>query len=129
MGNTLLGEDGAERIRSIARAAVGDSLRSITYFTRTEYDQIYLRNDLERDADLSSFVGHEWQAFQMTQDTYGGSELGGYEYTLRSFENGYLLRVATEREGVFLTADSLTLRDYEEVATALENEIETWRED
>ena len=128
MGNTLLSEEAADRLTSTARAVLGDSLRSATYFTRTEYDQVYLRSDLERDADLDSFIGHEWQAFQMAQDTYGSSELGEYEYTIRKFENGFLIRIATEEEGVFVTTDGLTLRDFDDVAIALRETLKTWRE-
>jgi hypothetical protein len=128
MGNTLLSDEAGERLTSMSRAVLGDSLRSVTYFTRTEYDQVYLRNDLERDADMDSFIGHEWQAFQMTQDTYGESELGEYEYTIRKFENGFLIRVATEDEGVFVTTDGLTLRDFDDVAIALRETLKTWRE-
>jgi len=125
----LLSEEARERLRIIARTAVGDSLRSVTYFTRTDYEQVYLRSDLERDADLSSFIGSEWQSFQLTQDTYGDSELGEYQYTIRAFENGYLLRVTTDREGVFLTTDGLTMTDVESAAAALEETLEHWREE
>jgi hypothetical protein len=31
----------------------------VTYFTRTDYDQLYLRENLERDADVMRFIGHE----------------------------------------------------------------------
>ncbi|WP_435100992.1 DUF7522 family protein [Halarchaeum sp. P4] len=124
----LLSDEARERLRIIARTAVGDSLRSVTYFTRTDYEQIYLRSDLERDADLSSFIGAEWQSFQLTQDTYGESELGDYEYTIRGFSNGYLLRVTTDREGVFITTDGLTMTDVESCASALEETLQNWRE-
>lgn len=128
MGNTLLSEEAGERLSGTSRAVLGDSLRSVTYFTRTEYDQVYLRSDLERDADLDTFIGHEWQAFTIIQDSYGESELGEYEYTIRKFENGFLIRVATEDEGVFVTTDGLTLRDFDDVATALRETLKTWRE-
>lgn len=128
MGDTLLSDEARDRLASTARAVLGDSLRSVTYFTRTEYDQVYLRSDLERDADMDSFIGTEWQGFQMTQDTYGESELGEYQYTIRKFENGFLIRVATENEGVFVTTDGLTLTDFDDVATALRETLKTWRE-
>ncbi|MFB6142319.1 MAG: hypothetical protein ABEJ30_03130 [Halorientalis sp.] len=121
---SLIGDEYAEQIVDTARTATGDSLRSVTYFTRSDFEQLYLREDLERDADLSSFIGHEWRGFQATQDAYLGSELGEYEYTIRKFENGYLLRVNTDRRGVFITTDGLTLQGFEEVATALDNLLE-----
>jgi len=124
----MLSEEALERLRIIARTTLGDSLRSVTYFTRTDYEQVYLRSDLQADADLESFIGSEWQSFQLTQDTYGDSELGEYKYTIRAFENGYLLRVTTDREGVFLTTDGLTMTDVESAAAALEETLEHWRE-
>jgi hypothetical protein len=50
---------------------------------------------------------------------YRGSELGNYDYTIRSFENGYLTRVTVGERGVFVTTDGLTLRRSEDVASAL----------
>jgi len=102
-----------------ARTAVGDSLRSVTYFSRDDFAQLYLRGDLERDADLGTFVGHEWREWETTQTAYAGSELGAHEYTIRVFENGFLIRVAVDRGGVFVTTDGLTLKDFEELAGAL----------
>lgn len=117
----LLPDETADRIRTTCRTAVGDSLRSVTYFTRDDYEQLYLREDLERDADLSTFIGHEWRGFKTTQTAYEGSELGDYRYTIRVFENGFLIRVTSDREGVFVTTDGLTIKDFEEVATALDS--------
>jgi hypothetical protein len=110
----------AEELRSAIRAATGDCLRSITYFSRSNFEQLYLRGDLERDADLDTFVGHEWRGFRDTQNAYQTteSELGPYKYTIRAFENGYLLRVATERAGVLITTDAINMQDFEEVAEA-----------
>jgi hypothetical protein len=126
MSNDLLADEGAEQLVSTARAAAGDSLRSVTYFTRNDYVQVYLREDLEQDADLSSFIGTEWRGFEITESVYGSSELGEYQYTLRGFENGYLLRVTTDSEGVFITTDGLTLVDFESVATALSELLADW---
>ena len=120
MESTLIAPDAADEIVTTARTAIGDSLRSITYFTRDDFEQLYLRADLERDADLSGFIGNEWRGFKITQDAYRGSELGDYEYTIRAFENGYLVRVTTDRDGVFVTTDGLTMQDFETVAVALD---------
>ncbi|WP_290818746.1 hypothetical protein [Halovivax sp.] len=120
MTSGLLPAETAERIVVACRTAVGDSTRSITYFTRDDFEQLYLRDDLERDADLSTFIGHEWRGFQTARAAYEGSEVGDYEYTIRVFENGFLVRVTTEREGVFVTTDGLTMKDFEELATALD---------
>jgi hypothetical protein len=119
MKSQLLSDEQSDRIVTTARTATGDSLRSVTYFTRSDFDQLYLRDDLERDADLDTFVGHEWRGYRETQNAYQNSELGGYEFTVRAFENGYLLRVAAERRGVLITTDGLSMQSYEEIAEAL----------
>ena len=124
MGSQLLSEELAEHIVTTARTATGDSLRSVTYFTRSDFDQLYLRDDLERDADLNTFVGHQWRGYRETQNAYQNSELGGYRFTVRAFENGYLLRVAADRRGVLITTDGLSMQSYEEVAEALSRMLE-----
>ncbi|MFP8951750.1 hypothetical protein ACLI4Z_02085 [Natrialbaceae archaeon A-arb3/5] len=119
MATGLLTSGAADQIVTTCRTAVGDSLRSVTYFTRDDYEQLYLRDDLERDADLSTFIGHEWRGFKTAQTAYENSELGEYNYTIRVFDNGFLIRVTNDSEGVFATTDGLTVKDFEEVATAL----------
>ncbi|WP_436347260.1 DUF7522 family protein [Natronorubrum sp. FCH18a] len=119
MPTGLLTDDATDQIVTTCRTAIGDSLRSATYFTRDDYQQLYLRNDLERDADLSTFIGHEWRGFKTAQTAYEGSELGDYNYTIRVFDNGFLIRVTNDSEGVLVTTDGLTVKDFEEVATAL----------
>ena len=119
MDSQLLSEEFAENIVTTARTATGDSLRSVTYFTRSDFDQLYLRGDLEQDADLNTFVGHEWRGYRETRNAYDTSELGQYQFTVRAFENGYLLRVAADRRGVLITTDGLSMQSYEEIAEAL----------
>lgn len=119
MEPALVSPDGAERIVETSRTIVGDRLRSITYFTHDDFDQLYLRDDLARDADLTSFIGVEWRESGITQDAYRNSELGEHRYTIRVFENGYLLRVGTEHDGIFITTDGLTMQGFDAVADAL----------
>jgi len=120
MQSELLSDEKADTIVTTARTATGDSLRSVTYFTRSDFDQLYLRDDLEQDADLNTFVGHEWRGYRETQNAYQNSELGQYKFTVRAFENGYLLRVAVDRKGVLITTDGLSMQSYEEIAEALQ---------
>ena len=119
MDQEVLAPEVAGGVVPTARPVNGYSLRAVTYFTRTDFDQLYLREDLEQDADLSTFVGHEWRGYRDTDDAYQTSELGAYKFTVRAFENGYLLRVATDRRGVLITTDGLSMGSYEEVAEAL----------
>ncbi|MDS0298429.1 hypothetical protein NDI76_06720 [Halogeometricum sp. S1BR25-6] len=114
----LVGSDLTESIRAACRTAVGDNLRSITYFTRSAFQQVYLRSDLDSDADLAGFVEHETDDFRATR-AYRGSELGDYKYTIRAFENGYMTVVTRGEHGVFVTTDGITERTSEEVASAL----------
>ncbi|MDJ1431239.1 hypothetical protein [Halostagnicola sp. A-GB9-2] len=124
MATGLLTSDTSNQIVTTARTAIGDSLRSVTYFTKDDFEQLYLREDLERDADLSTFIGHEWRGFKTAQTAYEGSELGDYNYTIRVFDNGFLIRVTNDREGFLATTDGLTVKDFEEVATALGTYLE-----
>ena len=120
MTQTIIDEEFADNIVTTARTATGDSLRSVTYFTRANFQQLYLRDDLEQDADLNDFVGHEWQGYKQTENAYQQSELGEYRFTVRAFTNGYLLRVTSERQGVLITTDGLSMDSYEEIAEAIE---------
>lgn len=124
MATDIVSDEIADLFVTTCRTAVGDSLRSITYFTRDDFDQLYLREDLESDADLETFIGHEWQDFKVTRSAYAGSELGAYRYTIRVFENGFLVRVTSDREGVFVTTDGLLMKDFEELATAVGSVLE-----
>lgn len=120
MSTQLLGDDARDRVTSVTRTALGDSLRSVTYFTHNDYEQIYLRSDLERDADLVAFIGAEWQDYTVTQGAYDNSELGDYQFTIRAFENGYLVRVARADRGVFVTTDGLTMQDFRSAAESID---------
>lgn len=113
-----LDETTRERLLSACRTTIGDQLRSITYFTLDDFDQVYLRTDLQEDADLTGFVDYEKLGFGAPA-TYRGSELGEYRYTIRVFDHGYLVRVTSGDHGVFVTTDGLTLQNFEEVATAV----------
>ena len=122
----ILPDSLAEEIVTLSRTATGDSLRSVIYFSRSNFEQLYLREDLERDADLDTFVGHEWRGFRDTNNAYQTSEteLGGYRFTVRAFENGYLLRAGTERVGILLTTDDVSMQDFEEIAEAVKRLLE-----
>lgn len=127
MSEALLPSEAKERLTRTCRTAVGDSLRSLTYFNRFDYEQVYMRDDLEQDADLSSFIGNEWHDFKTTQDAYRGSELGDYNYTIRVFDNGFLVRITLEDTGVFVTTDGITMQDFEALASAVVETLDEWK--
>ncbi|KMT45683.1 hypothetical protein EL22_28500 [Halostagnicola sp. A56] len=52
MSTGSIDQELVDELLSVCRTAVGDELRSITYFTEDEVEQLYLRSDLERTADL-----------------------------------------------------------------------------
>lgn len=59
------------------------------------------------------------RGFRITKDAYEGSELGNYNCTIRVFDHGFLVRVTSDREGVFVTTDGLSMQDFESLATAI----------
>lgn len=107
-----------DELRSAARTAAGDEIRSITYFTEDDVEQLYLRSDLDRTADLLGFAENERHGFH-AQALYADSQLGEYRFTVRVFENGYLTRVIANDHGVWVTADSMEIDRFEELADAL----------
>lgn len=129
MATTLLPEAASDRLVERCQEIAGDRLRSVTYFTRDDFDQLYLREDLERGADLASFIGFEWRESWITEDVYQGTELGEHEYTLQVFSNGYLLRHETQREGVFVTLDRPSLDILDEMALAVRETIDSFEAD
>lgn len=118
MAEGTLSEEQAEELVSAARTAIGDELRSAVYFTADECEQVYLREGLEREADVERFVDNERLGFS-SQQTYGHTELGDYQFTIRAFDHGYLTRVVAGDHGVFVTTDGMSIDRFEEVATAL----------
>lgn len=107
-----------EELLSAARTATGDELRSLTYFTDDDVTQLYLREDLDRTADLVGFAENERHGFH-AQAMYANTQLGDYRFTVRVFENGYLTRVIANDHGVWVTTDSMEVDRFEELASAL----------
>ena len=110
--------DLGEQLVSACRTAVGDELRSVTYFTEDEEEQLYLREDLEAGANLVGFADDERLGFR-TQTDYDASELGEYLFTMRAFERGYLTRVIVGDHGAFVTTDELEMDLFKELAEAV----------
>lgn len=107
-----------EELVSVCRTGIGDELRSVTYFTDDEVEQLYLRSDLERTADLTGFAELERNGFR-TDELYKNSQLGEYRATVRMFERGYLTRVIHDRCGVWITTDSMSMERFEELASSV----------
>lgn len=118
MSNTEIDPALAEELVSVCRTAVGDELRSITYFTADELEQAYLRSDLEQTADLVGFAEIERHGFE-ADSKYRNTQLGEYVATVRMFENGYLTRVIAGDSGVWVTTDTMSMDRFEELSSAL----------
>lgn len=123
-----LSNDTGDKLLRACRTTLGDDLRSLTYFSKEEFDHLYLRDDLERGTDTSAFVENEREGFS-SHRTYEWSELGEYEYTLRVFNEGYVVRVIMGDHGVYATVDALTMDRYNEAAQAMEAVLEDARTD
>jgi len=123
MTNSITREALADELVSACRTSVGDRLRSVTYFTPDDHAQVYLRDDLEQDADLSAFVGAEQTGFS-SQTAYSESELGDYDFTIRAFDHGYVTRVIEGDEGVFVTTDPMMMTRFDDVAAAVSDVLD-----
>ena len=119
----MLPDADIDRLVSACTEATGDELRSIVYFTENEFDQIYLRDYLSADADISAFVENERPGFHRIP-THEGSELGRYEYTIQRFEHGFLVRVISGSHGLFVTTNELTIDQFDELAGAAEQGLQ-----
>ncbi|ELZ94027.1 hypothetical protein C440_10418 [Haloferax mucosum ATCC BAA-1512] len=130
-------EQFADALVSTCRTTLGDSLRSVIYFTRDDFEVLYVRTDLYGDegtmrAAKSELVENERVGFG-PQETYSrgnaesdpeadanaGPDFGEYEFTLRVFSEGFVGRVVGGDRGVIVTTDELELTEFEEMEVAL----------
>ena len=118
MSTSELTSEQAMRLVRAARTTVGDELRSLTHFTEDTVEQLYLRDDLDRTADLIGFAENERQGFH-SKSLYRGTQLGTYRFTIRVFDNGYLTRVIAGDRGVWVTTDPMKIDRFEELASAM----------
>jgi len=115
--DTLSDEDRTELVRT-ARTVVGDELRSLAHFTEDAVDQLYLRDDLDQQADLIGFAENERFGFR-SQVAYSETDLGEYRFTIRVFEQGYLTRVIVDDRGVWVTTDLMEMDRFKDLASAM----------
>ncbi|WP_049928096.1 DUF7522 family protein [Halopiger goleimassiliensis] len=123
MDGDAIEQELVDELLSACRTTVGDELRSITYFTEDDVEQLYLRSDLDRTADLVGFAEHERLGFR-SQSAYRNTQLGEYGATIRMFENGYLSRVIRGDHGVWVTTDDMSMERFEELTSTLESILE-----
>ena len=127
---TGLRGDTAESVVSAARTSLGDSLRSVVYFTPSAFDVLYVRQDLyasddaAREAkaelvDLERVGFAERPVRTRLARRESGSEIGAYGFTIRAHENGFVVRALQGDAGVLFTADSMDVAAFEEATAAV----------
>ncbi|WP_246045703.1 DUF7522 family protein [Halorussus ruber] len=109
MSQTAISESLSDSLVSTARTALGDTLRTVVYFTPEEFDVLYTRSDLyggdpERTRGIKGrFVDNERLGFD-SQETYrelheaadAEPDIGEYEFTIRVFSDGFVSRVIVD---------------------------------
>lgn len=128
----LVPDDFAESIVNTARVTVGDSIRTVVYFTPDDFEMLYIRSDLYAGDEntvrevKATLVENERVGFDDVE-TYGrlATEpsvepgVGEYEFTIRVFSEGFVSRVIVDDHGVLVTSDGIEMDPFEEMAIAL----------
>ncbi|WP_254531822.1 DUF7522 family protein [Natrinema gelatinilyticum] len=127
---TEIDDDLATSIVSVARTSLGDTLRSVIYFTPSTFDILYLRQGIYESADdarraKTQLVELEQVGFAerpvrtAISRSEGRSNIGEYEFTVRFHGDGFVVRVLEDGTGVLLTTDSMDVNAFEDAATAV----------
>jgi len=128
----------ADSIVGAARTSLGDTLRSVIYFTPSAMDVLYVRRDLyesreravEAKARLVEFerVGFAEAPVRTALSAPNRPEsIGAYEFTVRFHDDGFVVRVIGDDDGVILTTDDKDVDAFEEGAVAITKLLETGR--
>jgi hypothetical protein len=100
------------------------------YFTPSEFDVLYVRRDLYRTEDevreaksqLVEFeeVGFAEAPIRTAISRSGpGSSIGGYDFTVRFYDDGFVIRVITGDAGVLLTTDDMDVNAFDDAVSAI----------
>lgn len=127
---TPISDDVATSLVSAARTSLGDTLRSVVYFTPSAFDVLYLRQDLynstetartakEKLVELERVGFAEVPVRTAVSHEGDGTEIGPYEFTIRFHTDGFVIRVLEGDVGSILTTDSMDLNAFEDAATAV----------
>jgi len=122
--------DFADSIVSAARTSLGDTLRSVIYFTPSEMDLLYVRRDLyesrqravEAKARLVEFerVGFAEAPVRTALSPPADPEsIGAYDFTVRVHDEGFVVRVLADDDGVILTTDDMDVDAFDDAAVAI----------
>ena len=127
---TYLSEELADSIVSAVRTSLGDTLRSVVYFTPSAFDILYTRQDLYDSTDAAREAKSQLVEFERTgfaegpvrtaiARMSGGPDIGQYEFTVRFHEDGFVIRILQGDAGVLFTADSMDVNAFEDAASAI----------
>jgi hypothetical protein len=128
--HTKIGQELAEGIVSAARTSLGDTLRTVVYFTPSSFDVLYVRSDLYDSREQARGVKEQLVEFERVgfaevparsavSERDATPTIGPYQFTVRFHEDGFLLRVLGGDAGVLLTLDSMDVNAFEDAATAI----------
>lgn len=127
---TGISDELADSILSATRTSLGDTLRSVVYYTPTSFDLLYVRQDLypsdetarERKAQLVQLehVGFaERSARTVIAHREDGPDIGPYNFTVRFHDDGFVVRVLEGDAGVLFTVDSMDVSAFREAVSAI----------
>jgi len=119
-----------DAIVSAVRTSLGDTVRSVIYFTPSAFDVLYVRQDLYGSSDeiheaKSQLVEFERVGFAegpirtAIAQREGGSDIGPYHFTIRVHDRGFVVRVIVDDAGVLFTADAMDIAAFEDAAAAI----------
>jgi hypothetical protein len=133
---TGIDEELADGLVSAARTSLGDTLRSVVYFTPSRFDVLYVRQDLYDSPEAareakSRLVDFERVGFAeapvrtaiSTDDDASG--IGPYAFTVRFHEDGFVVRILGGDAGVVLTTDAMNVTAFEDVAGSIRALVST----
>lgn len=125
-----ISDEMAETILSATRTSLGDTLRSIVYFTPSSFDLLYVRQDLY-SSDEAAREGKA-QLVQLEQVGFAerparteiahsddGSDIGPYNFTVRFHDHGFVVRVLEGDAGVLFTTDAMDVSSFREAGSAI----------
>ena len=128
--NTDLTDELADSVVQAVRTSLGDTLRSVVYFTPSAFDVLYTRQGLYQSPDSVRTAKSELVEFERTGFAEGpvrtaiarrGGEsgIGDYLFTIRFHRDGFVVRVIRSDAGVLFTADSMDVNAFEDAVSAV----------
>jgi hypothetical protein len=108
---------------SAVRTSLGDTLRSIVFFTPAAFDVLYVRQGLYSTREAARRAKRRLVAFE--QDAIDAAPasadepIGDYEFTIRVHGDGFVVRVLVGERGVLFTSDEIEIEAFDDAASAV----------